>query len=257
MQLYYLIAVIVGMALLNALMFVILKKLADRTGKLIRSSVLQELSVYDHVLGRKLNEALATNEELKKHAPAAAVPEPPATGSRAVAAGVLAVPNGVYRNETFLRDYRRVKQLSAPDVRTAVRQVREMAGDGGDAARGQAAAEIGRMLAGDAAYQLSTLPPEEQETVLRGVFSAPQQALLDEHLLLRSKFDLMAFLEEMEACAREGSDRMTVYTGDPDADYGALDPQIDTVYDAGICEGVRILYRNRLYDYSLLLREVM
>ncbi len=257
MHLFYLIAAILGMALLNALMFVILKNLSDRTGKLIRSSVLRDLSVYDHVLERKLNEALTVNEALKKSAPAVQPFEYDMPQVKTPTGGVLSVANGMYRSESFPRDYRQVKLLSAPNVPEAIAEVKRRALDDEAYQKGCIAAQICSLLPSDAAYELSTLPVKEQEALLRELLTPEQRALLDEHMLLRTQFDLFAFLDEMNSLAFESSGRILVLTGDPTADYGALDPLVDTVYDAGICEGVRIVYRNRLYDYSLLLREVI
>ncbi len=254
---YYIIAVIVGMALLNALMFVILKKLGDRTEKLIRTSVLREISVYDHVLGRKLNEALASNEELKKQKKAA----PPAAGwtdaaPRLDASALLNVQGGTYRSATFLRDYRRVKQLAMQDIPTLIDQVRRDADADGDSGLSPVAGILEK-LTPEAMYELVTLPQKEQMLLLGELLTESEKGVLDAYMAGTEAFDVIAFWNEVQDGAQTGSDRLTVYTSDPAADYSFVGGEIETVYDPSICEGVRILYRDKLYDYCLLRREVL
>lgn len=255
---YYIIAILVGMALLIAFLFVILKKLSERTGSLIRSSVLKELSVYDHVLGRKLNEALAMNADKDAQTSARVVPEVrESAAARLDTSALLTVQGGTYRNETFLRDYRCVKELSVTDMPAVIAEVRSRAADDPRYLRGRAAAGILEKFPQSLLYELITLPEDEQKALILSQLSADERALFDDYLLMTRDFDPAAFLDAMEGEAHAGSDDMTVYTGDPQADYAACGADITTVYDPSICEGVRIAYRNKLYDFCLLHREVM
>lgn len=45
------------------------------------------------------------------------------------------------------------------------------------------------------------------------------------------------------------SDKTTVYTGNPES--AGKDGRVETVYDEGICEGVRVVRGNRMFDYSI------
>ena len=52
------------------------------------------------------------------------------------------------------------------------------------------------------------------------------------------------------------SPRVLVYVGKKDENYDYLSKYIKTVYSRDIYKGIKIVYRNKIYDYSLNERNV-
>ena len=60
--------------------------------------------------------------------------------------------------------------------------------------------------------------------------------------------DFLNFLEnEMGIC----DPTIYIVIGDEDEDYNHIDDRIETIYDEKVYKGVKIIYKNKLYDYSL------
>ena len=61
--------------------------------------------------------------------------------------------------------------------------------------------------------------------------------------------DACGFREYASVFSDLYSDKTIVYTGNPEG--AGKDGRVETVYDEGICEGVRVVRGNRMFDYSI------
>ena len=114
---------------------------------------------------------------------------------------------------------------------------------------GKAAGRILTALPLETAYSLSTLDPEEQEQILRQCLDEEELKILEQYLDENGTMDACGFREYASVFSDLYSDKTTVYTGNPES--AGKDGRVETVYDEGICEGVRVVRGNRMFDYSI------
>ena len=67
----------------------------------------------------------------------------------------------------------------------------------------------------------------------------------------QGSFDLLAFRNTLENYVNSRSDEICIRTGNPEELEAFAGDRIRVLYDEGIHEGIRISYRDTVYDFSL------
>ena len=67
----------------------------------------------------------------------------------------------------------------------------------------------------------------------------------------RLVFDLKKFISYLNKVIDSLDPHVYVYVGDKNLNYDNLNEYIKTVFDDSIFRGFKIIYRGKLYDYSL------
>ena len=91
------------------------------------------------------------------------------------------------------------------------------------------------------------------------VFTEEEKVLLEEYTSLvnlggtqgERNFNLLHFLNWIEQTINEESPILTAYVGEEDEDFSQMNENVVCKYDANICEGVKIIYQNMLYNFSI------
>ncbi len=104
-------------------------------------------------------------------------------------------------------------------------------------------------------YRLSTLPREEQESVLSQVLSSEERMLLRNYNALHSKFDCIGFYDYLQSRAAEEPGPVYLRVP-PTAAAGNYSDRVRVVVDDEICEGFQVEANNMLYDYCVKMREM-
>ena len=143
--------------------------------------------------------------------------------------------------------------------KTIIHNVMEQAGYVGNMDKYRAANSIKEKLNFQAVYDLCTLYQTQQIEFLREILENKERELFEEYMstlqltgpLAERGFDVLHFMRWLEQVLNANSPYLTAYLGDRDEDYTDEDHFIHCDYDANICEGVKIVYQNMLYNYSV------
>lgn len=247
-------AVLVVLLLMIAFMFLVIRQVSDRVTGQVNGRYMRELSVFDRLYEEKKKklEELEEKERLygvnlmKKDAPAKN-PAKVQTVAETPAAG-LELP----RHRQDRQISAKHTEMSGTNLRwTEAQEIRGILSldPGPMAETGKAAGRILTDLPLETAYSLSTLDPEEQEQILRQCLDEEELKILEQYLDENGTMDACGFREYASVFSDLYSDKTTVYTGNPES--AGKDGRVETVYDEGICEGVRVVRGNRMFDYSI------
>lgn len=243
-----------------ALSIVWLKKTVSSN---IRSKTVGLLSVYDDLLEEKSRELAAIEADLQKSAdsqagePAARAemqnsPQPSVPSLRASEMLDMAERSGgaVYRDEAMSGVYRKIRGNFSFRVEELLPVFDYASAAGGPAGK------LLSVLDYDTVFRLSTMPEEDQRTILRESFSPEEIALLDAYLETHSEFSVLEFYDSLRSLAdmEPKPARLRVPTGVvPNAmTHGG----VQIVPDSEICEGFQLEDGNFLYDYCIKSREL-
>ena len=69
--------------------------------------------------------------------------------------------------------------------------------------------------------------------------------------LLNPSFNIVKFLSELDVLIENSNPEIKIFTGTKNVNYNHLNKYINTVFDSNITEGFKIVYRGRVYDYSI------
>lgn len=155
-----------------------------------------------------------------------------------------------FQEEDFSETYGRVKQVFDVEADSLASQFKRqlLPEDPQNAKIRQTLEEMRELLSFEALYELSILPLSSQRQVLGQVFSGDGARLFEEWAGENpgGALEFSAWLKEQCELL---SDVLVVRTPKGRA-AGAADGTI-WQEDASICEGVKLRYKNRLYDYSV------
>ena len=89
--------------------------------------------------------------------------------------------------------------------------------------------------------------------ILRDVFDSSQNELLDNYLktLGNRKFDITTFFNYVKEQAKLIDENFYVKTGSQDESFHDLGDNVITVHDDNIVEGIKVVHKNKMYDYSI------
>ena len=72
-----------------------------------------------------------------------------------------------------------------------------------------------------------------------------------DYTLVNKDFDINNFISYVKSELDKNNPSIYVFVGREDENYDKIDDRIKTIYDNSIYKGFKIVYKNKLYDYSL------
>ena len=105
-------------------------------------------------------------------------------------------------------------------------------------------------------YELKVMSEEEQNRYMKQFLTEKEFFLYETYLRLNQKSDIDSFLDYLNELVDLNNPNILVYVGDKSTSYDYLSKYVKTVYSKEIYKGIKIIYRNHIYDYSLNERNV-
>ncbi len=164
------------------------------------------------------------------------------------------IPVSHYIDNGFFSDYKTAKNLLVMDKRQIIRTVLERFPYEGDLKRYDAARSILDKLNFSAVYDLCTLDKVGQLRTLDETLSKPEHALFEEFCQpcdTAEDFEVLDFVSWLRQIVSIESPILTAYLGEQGENYDDVADNVVCQFDKNVCEGIRIVYQGRLYDYSI------
>lgn len=113
--------------------------------------------------------------------------------------------------------------------------------------------EINNSFDFETIYELGTVSSKDQIKILREVFDKKQNAYLNKYLesLGGREFAAIDFFNSVKENAKLADQNYYVKTGWKEEYYDDLGDNVVTVHDDNIVEGIKIVHKNKMYDYSI------
>lgn len=105
-------------------------------------------------------------------------------------------------------------------------------------------------------FLLKMMSIEEQRESIKEILNTQEYLIYETFLKLNPKGDIDNFIDYMNELVDLNNPNILVYVGNKTENYDYLSKYIKTVYSKDIYKGIKIIYRNRIYDYSLNERNV-
>lgn len=106
-------------------------------------------------------------------------------------------------------------------------------------------------------YQLKIMDSYEQKKYLESMLDALEYKVYRLYMVIADKdYSVDGFMEYLNELMDLNSPNVMVYVGSKYENYNYLSKYIKTIYSKDIYKGIRIIYRKRIYDYSLNERNV-
>ncbi|MCI6266539.1 MAG: hypothetical protein MR598_06835 [Erysipelotrichaceae bacterium] len=109
----------------------------------------------------------------------------------------------------------------------------------------------------DEIYRLKVMNLEEQKKYLQDKLSFDEYKIYQLYLKLdKNAANVDGFIDYLNEMIDLNNPNILVYVGKKDENYDYLSKYVKTIYSKDIYRGIKIIYRKRIYDYSLNERNV-
>lgn len=108
----------------------------------------------------------------------------------------------------------------------------------------------------DKIYELKAMDKEEQQEYLKTYLNKEEYQIYLLFQNLNQKTNIDGFIDYINELIDLNNPNLIVYVGNEKENYDYLSKYIKTIYSKEIYKGIKIIYRNKIYDYSLNERNV-
>ena len=166
--------------------------------------------------------------------------------------GILSMVQAVYRDGDFMEDYSYIRSRMRFSTESIMKNVQGRINFQEDE-KTEVCQGILDKFPADTLYQMITLPAESQKEVLETVLSPMEEAVLEEYLSEtdRTEPDMLEFMDYLHTYVRSHGNMIHVRSARPGAVKIVPDANVQVEEDPSIHEGLKIIYKNQLYDYSI------
>ena len=252
------IAVAAVLVLLNLFFVFIIRALGARLGNFAQNNMLRQSSVFDELILRKeetLQGLISSIEHAElRYQDLTDIKETQA--DYGVPLEHHAVTPGNYMNPDFSHDYKQIRENFIYNKEDLVQKLAKYLKDEPEDVSVSAARKILDSVDADSRYLLSTLSPEEQYDTLQSVFDETQMDLLKEYAKQHSTFESFEFMAWLNDIIFMNSNDIIVRTSLKSDNFDKVDKRIRTEYDDALVEGLYVIHKGKMYDYSIRGKEI-
>lgn len=108
----------------------------------------------------------------------------------------------------------------------------------------------------DVIYDLKSMMSDKQEEELKEMLSNKEYKVYEAFKLVVSDHSIDNFIDYLDQLMDLNNPKITILVGNKSENYDHLSENIETVFNDKIYRGIKIIYRNKVYDFSLSERNV-
>lgn len=255
-------AVLIVMVVLNVFMGFVIRQIVLITNRQVRQHVTRELEKCTAAVDQKMEEIKdmeLQKEELQDDISSLegvvlSLKTSPFYAPRPIARELF-IPTARYIDNTFFDNHKLVSDMmKGVDQKEIVRNIRRVHAYSGNREDYDTACGLLKFLGVETAYELCTVSPQLQVETLRGVLTGREAEMLErflETLDEDEEFDSLNFRTYLREIRTEQDPVMYIRTGDRDMDCSGLGDEVVHQYDDNISEGLKIIYQNQSFDFSI------
>lgn len=108
----------------------------------------------------------------------------------------------------------------------------------------------------DVIYNLKSMMSDKQEEELKKRLNNKEYKVYEAFKLVVSDHSIDNFIDYLDQLVDLNNPKITILVGNKSENYDHLSENIETVFNDKIYRGIKIIYRNKVYDFSLSERNV-
>lgn len=256
------IAVIVVLLVLIYFMTIMLRSVVSESNQKVNGYFLKNLEMYDARYREKVSSLSKINVEYEDVArelknmknEMISYKTSPFYAPRPVPRDIY-IPTARYIDNDFFEEYKIAKdKLMSINKQEVINNVMEKIPFQGNIKIYDTVQSIMKKLNFDAIYDLCSSTKEEQLEIIKDCLDNEEQKLLLEYIEDMEEideFDVLGFVDYLKHVAWKNDPHVFVSVAENEADYSDDSRNVVCNVDQNICEGIKIVYQNKVYDYSI------
>lgn len=256
------IAVIVVLLVLIYFMTVMLRSVVSESNQKVNGYFLKNLEMYDERYREKVSSLSKINVEYEEVSrelrnmknEMISYKTSPFYAPRPVPRDIY-IPTARYIDNDFFEEYKIAKdKLLSINKQEVIDNVMEKVPFTGNIEIYETVQGILNKLNFDAVYDLCSSTKEDQLQIIKECLDNKEQKLLFQYIENMEdieEFDVLGFTDFLKHTAWKNDPHVFVSVAENETDYSNADRNIVCLVDQNICEGLKIVYQNKVYDYSI------
>lgn len=108
----------------------------------------------------------------------------------------------------------------------------------------------------DVIYKFKSMMPNEVEVMLKEMLSKREYKIYEAFKVVASEYSIDNFIDYLDQLVDLNNPEIRILVGNKSENYDHLSKYIKTEYSDKIYRGIKIIYKNKVYDFSLSERNV-
>lgn len=243
-------------AFLVFLMFTVLKKTVRIVNSQTKSYFVNKLQGYDDIIADKENKLQEIDEEIKKKEKGIKEEDnnEPSKSSYAFDTNVIDLFNEAkYQNKNVLEVNKLIDENFVVNYDELIEDFLSLSGDSKDY---DFCVNLRGKFTSDVIYKLKSKMKDEYEAEIKNMLTKKEYKIYEAFKLIVGDKNIENFIDYLDQLVDLNNPKITILVGNKSENYDHLSEYIETVFNDKIYRGIKIIYRNKVYDFSLSERNV-
>lgn len=247
------ITIIVSVCIVISIMILLMFLVLKRTVKIVNDSskkyFINTIKEYDEIIDKKqekLNELNKTleHEQIKNQADLK-------ENQNEVDNSYITLKTPSYIDENFFENYKKVNDTFNIDKEKIINKFIKEYVKNNDEKIYDTLINLKEKIKFDVIYKIIKSDDTEINNYLNELLTSEEKKYLEQYKKSQDKFDIMSFISYINEQIDKTSPIIYVRIGNRYENYNQINKYIKTVYDEKIYTGMIIIYKGKIYDYSL------
>ena len=258
----FFVAVVIVLLVLIYFMVAVLRSVVSEVNQKVNEYFLKHLEEYDDHYSSKLSRIKEMNAKEEKLSRTIRSLEREAESYRVSPFYVprpvprdIYIPTARYIDNDFFVEYKVAKdKLMSIDKQQVIYNVLERVPYTGNLERYKLACDIIADLNFEVLYNLCSVSADDQLKALTETLTGEKKEMLEQYvekLEVDEIFDSMKFYDYVKNIRLSEDPNVYVSVAENEQDYTEEEKNIICSVDSNICEGIKIIFQNKIYDYSI------
>ena len=249
--------IIVGLiiAFLVFLMFMVLKKTVGIVNSQTKSYFVNKLQGYDDLIEDKENKLEQLEEEIKNKEKGIKEEEQERRNSvYAFDTNVIDILNDAkYQNENIFELNKKIDENFVVNYEELVRDFLSLCDDSNDY---EFCMNLRKKFDSETIYNLKSMLPNEYEETMKEMLTNKEYKIYEAFKVMNIENTVDNFIDYLDQLIDLNNPKIKILVGNKNENYDYLNENIETVVSDKIYRGIKIIYRAKVYDFSLSERNI-
>ena len=241
------ISVCIVISLMILLMFLVLKRTVKMVNESSKKYFVNTIKEYDQIIDKK-QEKLIQEKELTEVKPNQIKKEKEYINKDETYIN-LKIPS--YIDETFFENYRKINETFNIDKEKTIQDFINKYVKEDEYTENKKYEDLKRKLNFEETYKMIGMDETEKNKYIEQNFNEQEKDIIKEFKQKYKKFNISKLKTYLDEQIDRTSPIIYVKVGSKYENYDRINPNIRTIYDDKVYTGMIIIYKSKIYDYSL------
>jgi len=158
-----------------------------------------------------------------------------------------------YQNQNIFELNRRIDESFVVNYEELIKDFLTLCNDSKDY---EFCINLRKKFTSDVIYKLKSMLLIEQEDYIKSILTNKEYKVYETFKLVNNEHNIENFIDYLDQLVDLNNPKVIILVGNKNENYDYLNNNIETIVSDKIYRGIKIIYRNKVYDFSLSERNI-